>query len=391
MVNRTIGVAGDYANIQAVTVALNNGGAGIADDWTLTQISDITEGGVYSNFNANGFTVRFTVGDGNWHKGDPTAGYQVNVGADISVLSTINDNGTVIWERMRFVKTAPNTGGAGSDTILLRVYGGAAGGTSIHYVRDMIFDGQGFGGAWNNRGFEFGGNTSQRDYISNCKVFDTTDWGIALNQFVGGGGGIRKFLENCTAYNCETGFYVESETNNPGSNFECYVRNCIATDSTNTDWNLPDADGGLGSVNVLNNCADSDNSIAGTAFQGSGGATDCLGGLASADCFESTTDTDSNFLFLTEGSTATGASIPEVPATATASPASGRAPLRVSFAGVTSISAIPLPDVYTYAANPIYNAGIAPQSVTTDITGLTYGEYENNYPIGCHNVQVTRV
>lgn len=356
MVTKTVGSGGDYATWGSAITWLQTVDP-LADDYTFTQISSVTETSFpFVNINLNGRTLLLT--SNNKPNGDPTSGWTttINTGVQPSVRYEGN-GGTVVLDGLYTVSTV-----AGQIHFLIGRHG-ILGTTSETIVRNCLF--KGFG----NIAPAFNGGVSVRferdsDIIKmyNCKIWDM-DIGLRFTTGTGGGPAtLDKIYENITAYNCNAGVYI----NSPHS-FKVRMRNVVAFDSVNFDWQYVAGD--LTDWEIYN-CADSDDSIANINFSL---ASNIVNNINSTTEFESTVDTEADFLKLNEGSLTVGADV---------SPEDGRAELEVQFTDQTN---------YSFPSQDLASNGMAPNLTAVDIEGLSIPNAEGFYSIGCHQAEIAIV
>jgi PKD repeat protein len=92
-----------------------------------------------------------------------------------------------------------------------------------------------------NRGFSANAGSSAHTRVSNCIVYDVTNYGFYFRGYA------RGYVYNCAAVDCGTGFYFS------GANSRLYLKNCLADGCAIADF----GEGNTSGVN-LDYCASSD-------------------------------------------------------------------------------------------------------------------------------------
>jgi hypothetical protein len=362
-----VGVGGhytDWADAYNALCAIDP----LNDDYEFEQISDVTVT-VWPNINlvvnqldANGHTVRFYCSESNSHQGNPTKGYitylsGANGKIDMRFANCAGLRPNAFLENL-YIRQITN-----NDIGLITAQAWTFGDTSAinAYFVNMLIRGY---IVTSGRGI----NCTHQDTmyrLRNCKI-----WNIKIGVYgtAGSYGGlvpadraINSIIENVTVYNTNlqginTGL---ASTLTRGKTFS----NCCSfNNALNAAWAHLNSPTKL----ICNNCADDDSSI----DDNGGVANNCLLGIDENNDFESTDDTNPDFLSLKKGALAVSAD---------PTPDKGKAPLRVRFNSDI--------DYLWPAGMQLYNGGAVPSLSVNDIAGVQYGKY-GDYPIGCHNAEV---
>lgn len=328
-----IGPGGDYATFREAYAALV-AGPDFTETVTCRQIGNIVGDGWLNapEVPLNGYDLIFTVGDDDWHKGDPTAGYSIEITNNNYALNLrqkpFQPGGGLIVERLRVKKTS-------SDFLSTKsVIGLTSGaifstGTPKRVARDCIVE-AGSGGTYAQIGISAGNTAIDYVEISNCKVFKAGNTGISLNVSGGTTGTFngRRKVENCIVDQCGVGYYLEASTSTILGAYDYFVKNLSAI-RCSTGFTAIQAP-----TCTIENCAEDDGSLPAWA-------TDSQESITPLDEYASLVNTESNYLKLKP-----------------------------------------------YNPNLVLGGGgIASTLETTDIAGLTYGA-GGLYPIGPHQVDL---
>jgi PKD repeat protein len=283
----TVGIGGDYAGWVEVYTYLAGLGA-LTNDYECEQISDVT---INNNWPAltitlNGHYVMFYCAWGNSHQGGPTRGFITYLNG-VSGYFQPNEagslTGSLIIENIYFRQTTnsavslvrprsasplprPNTNFIMRNLLIE----GAAAGVTV--VSGLVLD-----------------NSYINYHVENVKIWGCRDgfWTTysGTNLYAR-----TRTIENVTVWGCLQYAYSIG-----GLPEVIYMINCYGCGSASRDWN-----GGHGAgVTVLNNCADSDNSIA--AFLAAT-KTDCLANVDENTELISLNDANVDFLRIDTGS-----------------------------------------------------------------------------------------
>lgn len=268
MTNWSVGSGGDHATWAAAITALSGVGA-LADDYTLTQISDTVEpclagGGYGPMINLNGHSVVFT--SDNPHLGNPNAGWEASgstsAGTAQGVISFQTSGGGSMEVKNLKVLISSTTNGHVA-------IGGNITGTETISCHDVMARagtiGQGHYGVW----FVVAQAASSFWNMVASNFSTTTSRGI----FIQPQGVATHLLENCTAEANTSGIVL-----NQSGGVTITVRNCVASGNT-TDF----TNSGAGDANGYNNASEDGTAV--TAWDaGSGNQT----AIVEADEFVST-------------------------------------------------------------------------------------------------------
>ena len=283
MINWDIGSGGDYSSWGAALVALASASP-LADDYTLTQISDTTEPGVpwggpgYGpDVDLNGHSVVFD--SDNPHNGDPTAGWL----ASCAVANTANIGISVFGSSGSLeIKNLKVRNSAGIWDIEVHVYGSAS--AKVH---DIIAS---------------GANTSFGNAFVNLSATASLEvWNFSANEYNGVGaittdGTEPITVENCVGMNSVYGF------RDSGTGIVTF-NSCVAFGNA-----IGDFDNGWTNMFVYNSYSE-DGSVLTEPDGGSGNAS----GINPATEFVSTTYSNPDYLKVVPGGTlATGGITPTI-------------------------------------------------------------------------------
>jgi hypothetical protein len=369
MIHYTVGTGGDYSDWGAAYNALVAIGA-LADDYLLTQISDLTNSTVFSgNINLNNRKIEFL--NGLSHGGNPNAGYKTYLAQGISINAGLfppANFGIIVIDGLNII----NVSATGTLVSLSMTIAGPTENpfSKRIYARNLLIKGKNLSAAPPEIGLSVGGAYLSANYVYNCKIWNCGYSGINLSFGIFGAAVTSyyyRFYENITCYNCARYGYASIYLNNLGfsGNPSLSLKNVVAV-NTNDALYLPDWSFVNTGTNYLavNNCADSDATCPDTY------GTNNIHTIIPATEFESQDDTDATFLFLQKGVLISGAS---------PNPDRGFAPLRTRFDENTKYN---WPDDMR-----LYNSGQEPSLCAVDIANTEYGKY-GDYPIGCHNAEV---
>jgi hypothetical protein len=290
MITKTVGAGGDYALWSDAWNYLCSIDP-LTDDYEFRQISTITENAwpdvtiAANKLDANGHSIKFYCDFADSHKGDSTKGFITNLsgaGGRINFYF-ITSNFTMTCENIYFKHLTDTTQALGLFSILSI---GTI--TQYFYAKNILIEGK------------YTSNTSDAFsmpaqclnsyvYVSNIKIWNCYD-GISCG--IAGSAStvlLQNFFENISIKTVRYGVELIS-----GQNIYINFKNCVAFGATgggSYDW----AAGINAQKQTLNNCADSDNSIA----NGTSTNVNCITGITSAD-FLSVVSTSSDFLRLNQ-------------------------------------------------------------------------------------------
>jgi len=257
MVNKTIGIAGDYTDIGlawAYLISLTP----LADDYTFTVISDVTEATGASGAGPvfNGHTVSF-VNPNNYNIDTAAFSYSFKPDttatlADVLTLDglVINYSGTLADTTTPLLECKPNVDG---DVATFNI--------KNCYLTGYRYERRGIG----IKMFSFGSTY----HVWNNKIVAFAT-GIYCDNTDGTSAGTDHIIENNSVYGCDYGV-----TLCPGASGKTWtVRNTVSVNSDTLDFTS-----GSNAFNLIKNCADGDNSISLCGAT----ATGCITGIASLD------------------------------------------------------------------------------------------------------------
>jgi hypothetical protein len=336
MITKTVGAGGDYSDWYTAISALAALGS-VADNYTLTQISDCTVSGALSSKTVT-FTGTYslTITSNKDHLGDPTAGWKTYLPCNYSMYFRNAEpvpnwhlwSGVLVIEKLNVVVTGTGTGGDrihvnfGSNTVRNCIVKGIN-----HY--DAILDNKERGIA--NQGVSSSSFIFYNNKIYNCDVGVYCRTGGVVTGYPSYDPAGTKVVENCTIYGGLWGLLHDYDDGYGGVLEGWTFKNIVCSGQAVTGGESPLAFNiaGDGTYNSMSHCADDDGSQ--PAY-----ATSKQTPITPANEFKSTTSTDTTFLFLKNNA------------------------------------------VGVLAAN-----GIAPTYAITDIAGYAIPQ-AGNYPIGCH-------
>jgi hypothetical protein len=351
LINKTIGVGGDYADIgSAWNMLVATNPLGLGSDYTFTIKSSFTEatGIIYGSgtpkVKFNGRTVKII---------DPTRSYTITTSLPFQFLfntpATLSD--VLILDGLKIVTSGMGTGMASG--LLLAVPTMATEKNKVYYKNLVLI---GHGSTVANLSGIRGMRWANEEYILNCKISNFYT-GLLLEYPESNTTGTIHVVENNSVYNCYTGIYLPVTT---------ATKNVTVKNTVSSKAALGGSNFGIGGVNnIVTNCADSDNSIL------SCGAikTNNVPKIIDANEFRSLVSTSPEFLKLINGKMMVSPKI---------QPAQGKSPLKVKFDSNVN---------YSYSPGQLAIGGISPAFSTVDLAGNTYGKW-GDYPIGCYNAEV---
>ncbi len=339
----------------------------LGENYNLRQVGDIvmSAGAWTSDLSPNGFTVRFYCPWADSHQGDPTKGFTTTLLAPAGsfipqflVGGGVGRNGTVDIDGLRCITNDCMFQFSCRESKSQKII-----------LRNFLIDG---GGANNAQGVTCAYDGAAVECY-NGKIWECGTTGIGPNN---GGTAvfpsptkILKFFENITVYNCGRGAGAPATKYGIGMHhgIQRYasLKNVVSfrdAGVTGKDWTMKSYDGSAPDYQLVENCADSDGTLA--------GGTDIQNNIVPADEFQSLDDTESNFLELKRG---------EAEMVITANPRRGQAPLPVNFTANVE---------YRPGATVLGQSGIEPVYVgAVDISGEAIPGEDGLYSIGAHEQQ----
>lgn len=258
MVNKTIGVGGDYADFGAAWNSIV--GTTLTDDYTFTIISAFTETTGVTNVGPtfNGHSVTFIDNGGHIITSNGLLSF-----FDDGAAATTND-------RFSFIGiTLKRTANVAASLGMLRANVQYAGRGMSVLVKNCKFisSGTAIGGT----GYDCNsvGSWANITHIINC-VFYNLAVGIDVTNIETNSTGSDHKIENCVVYNCATG--IKLNNNNVSTRFWQF-RNTVSFGNTTADWTAGSQ------YNQISNCADDDNTISASGAV----IANCITGVTTGD------------------------------------------------------------------------------------------------------------
>ena len=266
----TVGSGGDYPTWGGAAGATANIG-NLTGNLTFTQITATTETARALILSKNVGNFALTFDSDTPHNGDPTGGlitsYNYGGSEGFYTSALVFGTGHVIWKNL-YQKAI---GGSNLNNFISFEQ---ASGNGRFYIEDILMDG-------NNKvtaavkSFNVGASSFVK--IKNVNVWDSANFSFELQSCAG-----TATLENCNAYNGTTGYYHFGKAH--------VLNNCTGDSNSNEDF---------ASVNLStgNNNSSGDASAANANWNA--GANNIINQVT-ANCVESTSDTNSDFFNITE-------------------------------------------------------------------------------------------
>ena len=277
--NYTVGSGGDFPAWGGAAGACANVG-NLTGNLTFTQITATTEtaNGQVSSKTIGQYTLKYTSTP---HKGNPTAGLLIDIthgsAAMFQFSSCTHTTGKTEIEHLYMKAT-------GTPAALDMIYIYQPGQLGHYEIHDILEDANG-GNCY--RGIYTANVQNSSLEIKNCNGWDFIFGLIDLSVYIKNGNGL---IENCNCYNSGTGFNI--------ANRIVDINNCTGCDNT-TDFS--------GISNATGNNNSSSDATATNANWSTG--TDNIINQVTANCVESTDDTNSDFFNITESGPWDGAGI----------------------------------------------------------------------------------